>query len=184
MKKILYWIGYKALFLKAIVFRTPFRHIGKDYFILWNRVVELKWLHYIDCFTYNKTIKHISWTIFHINNETIIDIDNGLKVLFHSVKLRPNIIWYIINNKQYTSELKLFDEWEIEMIIYNFIVTRYNQNWWIMYKIMNLKWEELYTMFDDKWNKPVVSEPDGDFVTITIWNHSKELHMLWIKETI
>lgn len=182
MKKIKYRIWYQVLKLRAKVMKLILKHIGKDYFIFGSNIVELKWLYTKYCFSYRSTVMLISGTKFLINWETVIDIDNWLKVLFHWVSVRPNVAWYIINNKQYDAKLNLIDDGEIHSVMYNILVTEHKQNWWIMYKIMNLKWEELYTMFSDV--DKLTSTVEWDFITYKLGNHTKEIHIMWIKETI
>lgn len=182
MKKILYWIWYQALKLKAFIMKLPLKSIWKDYFIFNNRVVELKWLYIVDCFTYKQTVQHISWTKFIVNGNSIIDIDDGINVLHYDTKLRPNVAWYIINNKQYDWNLDLIDDGELFMVIMNLIITKTSQNDWFLYKILNLKWEELYRMFDDK--NEFKTTIQWDYLVCEAWKLKKEIHWMWIKEAI
>lgn len=184
MRKFSHFLMYQLLIIKSKIKKIPLQYLGKDYFIYWADVIKIDWLRFVHCFSYRETIKHLTWHKFHINWETIIDIENWIKVLFHWVKLLPNVAWYIINNKQYNAKLELIDEWELYRVFFNFIITTYKQNWWTMYKIMNLNWEELYTMFSEWEQLNIKASENSDFATFTIGNHSKELHVSWIKGII
>lgn len=178
MKKLKHLISYQLLLLKSYITKTKLQYLGKDYFIYWANVVKIDWLHIVICFSYKKTIKYLSGHKFYINWETIIDIEKGIEVLFHGVKLMPNTVGYIINNKQYNYNLELVDDWDVFQVFYNFLITTKEQNGWILYKIMNLKWEPLYQMFGEKKEKlNIESSLDKDFATFTIWNNKKELHV-------
>lgn len=168
--------------LKAFITKLPLKSIWKDYFIFGDRVIELRWLYIVDCFTYKKTVQHVSWTKFIINWNSIIDIDNGIDVLHYDTKLRPNVAGYIINNKQYDWNLDIIDDWELHTVIMNIIITKTKQDNWNLYKIMNLKWEELYRMFDE--NNEFKVNVSWDFVVCEIGKHRKEIHWMWIKEAI
>lgn len=182
MKKILYWIWYQALKLYAKITKSPLKYIGRDYFILWARVIELRWLYIQDCFSYKNTVMYVSWTRFIINGDTVIDIENWLEVLFYDKNIRPNVAWYVINNKQYDTNLNLIDNWELHTVIYNLIVTETEQNEWILYKILNLKWEELYRMFSDKDKLKITQQ--WDYMLFELGNHKKEIHIMWVVSTI
>lgn len=184
MKKFKHLLAYKRLLLKSKITKTKLQYMGKDYFIYWADVVKIDWLNIVHCFSYSNTIMYISGHKFYMNTETIIDIENGIKVLFHWVKLKPNSPGFIIDNKQYNSKLELLDEWELYRVFYNFLITTKEQNWGKLYKIMNLKWEELYHMFSDGEPLKIIASDDNDFATFTIWKLSKELHVSWIKDIV
>ena len=181
--KILYWIAYKILQLKSYVFKKKLTHIGRDYFIYHDRVVEIQWLKVVDVLKYKITVQFLTWTKFYINWKTVIDIEDWIEVLFHDVILRKNSIWFIIDNKQYNNKMELMDEWDVYTILYKLLLTRTKVKKWWIYKVFNIEGELLH-QFPVYWGMLHIKQ-EWEYIECTLWKKiKKSIHMWGFKDVI
>ncbi len=178
-----YWLSHRLLKLKAWLLKKKLVYLGKDYFIYHNWVVEIKWLKVLKRFTYNNTVMFLTGTKFYINNETVIDIEDWIKVLFHWLELRKNNIGFIIDNKQYNGMLEQMDDWDVYWVLYNFLITKKEVKKGYIYKVMNLQWEKIHE-FPTSRDRLILSPPVDDYITFKLWNHQKTLHIGWFPDVI
>lgn len=180
--KVLYHIWHIILKLRAKLSKKMLVNIGKDYFIYHDRVIELRWLTSVKMFSYNKTVQFLTWSKFYINNESVIDIDNGIKVLHHNIELRKNSFGFIIDNKQYNWLLELMDEWEVYSVMYNLLVTKTKVKKWVIYKVINPDKEVIHQF--PVSNSLLYWRKDWDYIVYDLGKNTKKIHIGWFKEII
>lgn len=183
MIKLKHWISYIILILKSKLFKKKLIHIGKDYFIYHDRVVEIQWLKVVDILKYRSTVQFLADKKFYINWKTVVDVDNGIEVLYHDVELRKNNIGFIIDDKQYNNKMELMDDGDVYTILYKILITRTKVKKWYIYKALNLDWELLHQFPVYDWLLKI--KQDGSFIECVLGKKaSKKLHIWWFKHLI